>query len=369
MLVQSVRRYPLFVMALSLALGATMQAQTKYLYVTNETTSNISVFSVDASTGQLYAAGTIQTASMPHWIQFSPSGAFAYVVSDDGNAASLTTYAVNPATGGLIQTGSLSLMAATFPTPKITPSGNYLVLTDGRNDQVNTYSLNQTTGAPTRLSTSTSPNTPWSVAFGSDQYAYVVGNGNQLTPLSINNITGSTTPSLSLSVRSSSASPSSKSPSAQMATVHPNGKVLYVTDPIGRTLSSFSINSAGTLTAIGSPVATGVSSSDTVVDPAGKFLYTGDWSSGRIAGFSLDSIGVPTAMSGSPFPTPLITASQRGGGIAVAIDSSGQFLYATSSETNQITGFRIDGTSGALSQISGSLLSTGGNPFRVVAAP
>jgi len=368
-LVQSVRRYSPFAFALSLAFGATMQAQTKYLYVTNETTSNISVYSVDATTGQLYTAGTVKTASMPHWIQFNPSGAFAYVVSDDGNTANLTTYAVNSATGGLKQTSSLSLMPGTFPTPKMTPSGNYLILTDGRNDQVNTYSLNQTTGAPTQASTATSLNTPWSVAFGASQYAYVIGNGNELTVVSMNQTTGSTTPSTPVPVRPSTASTSFKSPSAQMVTVHPNGKVLYVTDPIGRTLSYFSINSAGSLTAIGSPVATGVSSSDTVVDPAGKFLYSGDWSSGRIAGFSLASNGVPTAMAGSPFSTPLITASQRGGGVAIAIDSSGQFLYATSSESNHITGFRINGTSGALSQILGLLLSTGGNPFRVVAAP
>ncbi len=369
MLVQCVRHHSYLAIALFLAFGASIHAQTKYLYVTNETTSNISVYSVDRTTGQLYTAGTITTASMPHWIQFSPSGAFAYVVSDDGITASLATYAVNSATGGLKQTSSLFLQPATFPTPKVTPLGSYLVLTDGRNDQVNTYSLNQTTGAPTQASTSTSLNTPWSVAFGSNLYAYVVGNGNELTPFFINQTIGSTTASTPMLVRSLTASRSFKSPHAQMATVHPNGNVLYVTDPIGGTLSSFSINSLGALTALGSPVATGVNSSDTVVDSGGKFLYTGDWGSGRIAGFSLDSNGVPTAMVGSPFPTPLITPSQRGGGVAIAIDSSGQFLYATSSESNQITGFRIDRTSGALSQIPGLLLSTGGNPFRVVAAP
>lgn len=369
MLVQYVRRYTLFAIAFSSAIVVSMHAQTKYVYVTNETTSNISVYSVDATTGQLYSAGTVATASRPHWIQFSPSGAFAYVVSDDGTTANLTIYAVTSATGGLTQVNTVALNPGTFPTLKLSPSGSYLVLTDGRNDQVNTYSLNQTTGAATLSSTSASLNIPWSVAFGSNQYAYVVGNGNQLTIIPMSLTSTSTTTATSLSVRSSAASPGSKVPVAQMAIAHPNGRVLYVTDPIGGTLSPFSINSAGSLTALGSPVEMGVSSSDSVIDPTGKFLYTGDWRTGRIAGFSLDSNGVPTALAGSPFATRLITTSQRGGGIALAISSSGQFLYATSSDTNQITGFTIDRSSGALSPISGLLLPTGGHPFRVVAAP
>lgn len=65
----------------------------------------------------------------------------------------------------------------------------------------------------------------------------------------------------------------------------------------------------------------------------------------------------------------MMTPNERGGGMAIAIDSTGQFLYATSSDTNQINGFHIDSTSGSLTQIPGVLLSTGGHPFRVVAAP
>lgn len=285
--------------------GAALRAhaQTKYLYVTNETTSNISVYSVNVTTGQLNTTGTVATSPMPHWIQFSPSGNFAYVVSDDGNAASLTTYAVNTSSGGLTQVGSLALTPATFPTPKISPSGTMLLLTDGRNDQVNQYSLDQTTGAPALVKTSSSPNIPWSVAFSSNQ-AFVVGNGNNLMVLPLNQTAVSASTGAPSALRPSTPAANLKSPSAQMAFMHPKIQVMYITDPIGQTISSFTVSSAGSTTSLGAPVGIGVSPSDTAIDPGGKFLYVSDWSTGRIAALSLNSSGVPTLMTGSPSQPP-----------------------------------------------------------------
>lgn len=363
------RRSIYLAMALFGVMSATSYAQTKFLYVTNETTSNISVFSVDSTTGQLYADATVATRPMPHWIQFSPSGSFAYVVADDGNAASLTTYAVNAANGNLTQTSSLALTPATFSTLRILPSGAYLILTDGRNDQFSVYRLDQTTGAPTLVSTSSSPNTPWSVAVGPGPYAYVAGNGNNLTMFSLNQTTGSTTAIPPIVLRVTTTPENLHVPTAQLVVLHPNGNVLYAADPVARTLSSFSVSSSGVIIPLGAAVNTGVSGSDIVISPNGEFLYVGDWSKGFIAGFSLNSIGNPTALAGSPFLTPFVTPNSRGAGVSLAIDSFGQFLYATSYDSGQITSFRIDQTSGALSQIAGSLLPTGGSPFRVVAAP
>jgi len=53
----------------------------KHLYTVNEKTNDISVFTVDPSSGNLSASGRFASFLTPHWIQSSPPGAYAYIAS------------------------------------------------------------------------------------------------------------------------------------------------------------------------------------------------------------------------------------------------------------------------------------------------
>jgi 6-phosphogluconolactonase (cycloisomerase 2 family) len=63
----------------------------KHLYTVNEKTNDISVFTVDPSSGNLSASGRFASFLTPHWIQSSPPRSLCLYRLDDGTAAALTT--------------------------------------------------------------------------------------------------------------------------------------------------------------------------------------------------------------------------------------------------------------------------------------
>ncbi|HEX7249041.1 MAG TPA: beta-propeller fold lactonase family protein, partial [Burkholderiales bacterium] len=62
--------------------------------------------------------------------------------------------------------------------------------------------------------------------------------------------------------------------------------------------------------------------------------------------------------------TPLPTNS---GPRSLVVDPSGKFVYVTLSSIDKVAAFRIDPTSGALTQVNGSPFDTGLTPLGVVA--
>jgi len=76
-----------------------------------------------------------------------------------------------------------------------------------------------------------------------------------------------------------------------------------------------------------------------------------------------------TPVAGSPFPTQANFPGPDG----LAIGGAGKFLYVSMSGTvnanNVVTGFAIDSTTGALTQIAGSPFTAGKDPLRVATDP
>jgi len=90
------------------------------------------------------------------------------------------------------------------------------------------------------------------------------------------------------------------------------------------------------------------------VSPSGKFLYVPG--SPNISAYRIDSAtGALSPVSGSPFAT-------IGNLAAVAITPSGHFLYAPGTVDNAY-GFRINAATGALTPISGSPFAAGDDPY------
>jgi 6-phosphogluconolactonase (cycloisomerase 2 family) len=169
-------------------------------------------------------------------------------------------------------------------------------------------------------------------------------------------------------------SPYTASPRSFAIVAHPSGKFLYVTghglwDLYEYTISVFTIDPAtGALTrAAGSSSGTGAPSGphSAAVHPLGKFIYVADGGN-HVSAFTIDTAtGALTVMAGSPFEVEYNTRS-------VAVDPSGKFAYVTMSlypDSNGISAFTIDPSSGALTEVAGSPFAALDDPMSITIDP
>jgi len=138
---------------------------------------------------------------------------------------------------------------------------------------------------------------------------------------------------------------------------------LYVANhnSLSASLYGFSRNTTtGTISALsGFPVPLDGLGNKSTFDPAGKFLLvTGTnvfQTVGGVDVFSLNaSTGAVTITSGSP-----VQVRDDPGGVVV--DASGKYVYVINTSDVSISEFVLDGTSGSLTQLSGSPISSGGS--------
>src|SRR6516164_680871 len=96
----------------------------------------------------------------------------------------------------------------------------------------------------------------------------------------------------------------------------------------------------------------------------GQFVYTNDdiaFAPNTVSGFSVASNGTLTLISGSPF---LTGGTGKGGGFFATNRTKagivGNCLFASNTQSNDVSAFTIDTTTGALTLVAGSPFPTGG---------
>jgi 6-phosphogluconolactonase (cycloisomerase 2 family) len=148
---------------------------------------NVSMYTIDATTGVLTSIGTIAAGLSPTSIAIHPTGKFAYVVSPDSN--DISTYAVNTTTGILTLTGTLAAVAGSIA---IHPSGRFAYVTSASG--VSMYTIDTTTGALTFAGTTGAGSSPGSITIHpSGKFAYGTNSPNDVSIYSIDAATGSLT--------------------------------------------------------------------------------------------------------------------------------------------------------------------------------
>lgn len=151
------------------------------------------------------------------------------------------------------------------------------------------------------------------------------------------------------------ASTSAPGPAMSLGLAAVGSQFVYASDFQSGSIFAYSINStSGALTAAaGSPFSLGPFSVPTglATRPGSNHLYVAD--AGKIDGLTINTAGVPAAISGSPF--------LAGTNLELAVDPSGRFLYATDDDPpGGVSAFTIDSTTGALSTVPGSPFTISG---------
>jgi YVTN family beta-propeller protein len=98
-------------------------------------------------------------------------------------------------------------------------------------------------------------------------------------------------------------------------------------------------------------------------DPTGKFTYAANNNSNNVSGYTIDATtGVLTEITGSPFEAGSNPS-------CIALDPSGKFVYVTNSGSDNVSAYTIDANTGALTELDESPFSLGSQPESITVDP
>lgn len=142
---------------------------------------------------------------------------------------------------------------------------------------------------------------------------------------------------------------------------------LFVDNNASETVSGYTINSDGSLTAGTGTAKTGTMPMGMAIDPAGKFLFVANQGSSDISVFSISGATLKE-VSGSPFSTIPVGSTVATGPTAVAVSATGSFLYVANTFTSTVSGYAISAT-GGLTVLVNSPFPTGLSPSGLAMPP
>ncbi|MEW6684185.1 MAG: beta-propeller fold lactonase family protein [Nitrospirota bacterium] len=141
-----------------------VDASGRFAYVVSagSTPNQIQGFAIDADTGALTSLmSPLATGTNPQAVAADPTGRFVYVAN--ANANTITPYAIDieeviDARMGELTAGNVSTPTGTSPTAlAVEPGGKFIYVTNQASNSLATYSISQTTGNLTRVSSASIP--------------------------------------------------------------------------------------------------------------------------------------------------------------------------------------------------------------------
>jgi 6-phosphogluconolactonase (cycloisomerase 2 family) len=333
-------------------------------------TGTIHVFSVNPSTGAIIevSGSPFNAGLIPEHLALDRTARFLYVINQQSQ--DITAFSVDASTGALTQLpGSPSLIGNQPEAMGIDPTGRFLyVSANGAQGQIlYEFTIDSATGVLTAAPGS--PQGLYATSFTFDPiggYAYLSqgspgpGLSNPILVCSIDFISGSLTPI-------GAGQPAAGG--ANVATVSPNGSLLYSVDSVTSNLDAFAVSLSGSILTetAGSPYPVPINPYSLAVHPSGNFLYVVNENQpyqtnyipsqydGSISAFTINpGTGALLPVPGSPFAAGINPLS-------IVIDPTGSFAYTTSTSYTsgytsfaQIMGFSIDASSGILTPLPGT---------------
>ena len=144
------------------------------------------------------------------------------------------------------------------------------------------------------------------------------------------------------------------------------GGAAFVSNTQDNSISSFTLNSDGTLAAGSTTkLTTATSPTGLAIDGGGKFLFVANQGSSNISVFSISGATL-TEVAGSPFSA--VDPSAPGiatGPVAVAVTPTASYLYVANQFTNSVSAFAVDANGGLtplFGNITGATYAAGTDP-------
>lgn len=331
-----------------LALPAAAAAN-RNLYVTNQSSQDLSVFDI-AQSGALgpIVHSPFAVGSNPWGVVLSPDGTHLYVARK--STASVLTYSVAAdgsfaaIPGNPVATGQLSTEIVA-----LTPDGRHLYAVNSGSNNVSAFGVN----ADGSLS----------AVIGSPFPTRTLPEGAAITPdgrhLYVTNRTSKNISAFDISSDGSLSelvgSPfpiigdgNSDAPATTVLT--PDGRHLYVLNAGGfGSVSGFNIAADGSLTGIGETPVMNNGPAAAALTPDGRHLYVTGTGFALIYAFEIAADGSLGTVSGSPFPADGTNRS------AAVVSPHGGHLYVANGGSNNVSAYNI--------AADGSLRSVTGSPF------
>lgn len=338
----------------------------RFAFVANWGSDKVSAYTINASTGGLtrVTGSPFDAGSGPFSVAIDPSGNFVYVANVNSN--NLSGYSVSASTGALTPVAGSPFDAGTNPrSVTVDPSGRFVFVANYGSNRVAAYSIDRS-GALTSVGSVAAGSAPWSLAVDpTGRFAYVGNYGSaNVSAYTINNITGELSPDGGTTF-GGGTNPIS-------ATVDPSGQFVYLANFTTNNISAYAINATdgGLTQVVSSPFDGGSNPSanpySVAVEPSGKFLYVANFNTHSISGFAIGANGALAQVPGSPFPTAN-GGRMALGPVSIAVDPSGQFVYVANYTDSNISGYRINASTGALNHLTGSPFPLDGvNPRSIV---
>jgi YVTN family beta-propeller protein len=332
----------------------------KFLYVANAGSNNISAYQINPSNGSMTSVGSpFPAGRSPSSVTIDPTGRFVYVANSGDN--NVFAYTINAATGVLRQIGTVA--AGSSPqSVTVDPTGRFLYVANKGSGNVSAYNINPTTGALTAISASPfmAEGAPQSVTVDpTGRFVYVANQGsNDISAYRINAgaltlISGSPFP----------ACPALVTCDPEAVTVDPSGKFVYVANSSSSNVWAYTITSTGTFAGAlsligGAPFAAPAGPKAVVVDPSGKFVYVAGSNSNSAGAYSLNSVtGSLTSLAPGRFRTRLHPTSIALTAGSAAITYTPQFAYVANQATDNVSAFSVSATGTLLDSVPGSPFS------------
>jgi 6-phosphogluconolactonase len=152
----------------------------------------------------------------------------------------------------------------------------------------------------------------------------------------------------------------------------PSGNFAYVANATNSggpgSITAYSVKKDGKLSSLGSNPATGVNPVALAIDHGGHFLFAANEGSDTVSVFSIGANAALTAAGTFPVVTPVAGATPATPS-SVAVTPSGSFVFVANAGQNTVSGFAVNSSTGALTNVPGSPFVAGTAPSGVTVTP
>jgi 6-phosphogluconolactonase len=306
-------------------------------------------------------------------VNITDNDRFAYVtniVQDVGNGE-IRAYSIDPSTGALTEIPNSPFPTGDHPNwVAVEPVGRFLYVPNTDDDNISGYNIDAASGnlSPMQGSPfSTGIDPGWVAIHPFGKFAYVTHRTAPPANLRAFAIDESTGALSFIAAYSAGNEP-------REVAVDPTGSVLYVANFGSNDVSAYTIDqTSGRLTIVpGSPFSAGTTPQSLTVDPSGQFTYVANFGSNTISAFRIEDDTSPGGFPGSLIPISVFSLRPPANGPRnVTVEPTGQYAYVANRFSHNVSAFRINSTTGALTEISGSPFSVdpGLDPRQVAIDP